>query len=96
MPIYYQCQLKLFVTTRHYCDFIVWSNSEVHVERITQDEALIQSAIPKAIKFWRMCILPELMGKWYTYIKQTSIPSHEQITQEEEEDSGKCGAFANS
>ena len=27
------------------------------------------------------------MGKWYTR-KQTSIPSHEQITQEEEEDSG--------
>ena len=63
---YYQCQLQLYVTKRYYCDFIVWSNSELFVERNNQNDSLIESAIPVATKFWRMCVLPELPGKWYT------------------------------
>ena len=83
---YYQCQLQLFVTKRRYCDFIVWSNSELFVDQINQDDSLIQSAMPVATKFWRMCVLPELMGKWYTR-KQTTISQGQE--QQQEEDHGR-------
>ena len=63
---YYQCQLQLFVTGRSFCDFVVWTKDELHIERITLDEALIESALPIAEKFYKLCILPELLGKWYT------------------------------
>ena len=65
-PYAYQCQLQLFVTEKHYCDFVVWSSSEIHIEWITLDKSLIQAAISVASKFWRLCVLPELLGKWYT------------------------------
>ncbi len=79
---YYQCQLQIFVTRRSFCDFVVWSNNELHTERITLDDTLIQSAIPTAEKFWRLCVLPELLGKWYTRNQPQSL--HAQV----EEDSG--------
>ena len=86
---YYQCQLQMFVTRRLYCDFVVWSPKEVHIERITLDEAFIQTAIPSAEKFWRLCVLPELLGKWYTR-KQCPNPQRTSLhAQTEEEDSGR-------
>ena len=45
---YYQCQLQLFVTGHSFCDFIVWTEQELHIERIIPNEALIQSALPIA------------------------------------------------
>ena len=63
---YYQCQLQVYVTKRSFCDFVVWTNAEVHIERITLDEDFIKSALPTAEKFFKLCILPELLGKWYT------------------------------
>ena len=58
--------MQLVVTKRYYWHFIVWSDSGLHIEFSTQDPALIQPAIPGATKFWRMRVLPELMGKWCT------------------------------
>uniref|UniRef100_A0A1X7TJH5 PHD-type domain-containing protein n=1 Tax=Amphimedon queenslandica TaxID=400682 RepID=A0A1X7TJH5_AMPQE len=82
---YYQCQLQMFVTDRQYCDFVVWSKeSQLHVERITLDESFIQAQMPIAMKFWRLCILPELLGKLYSR-QQTMSVSEEKI----EEDQGK-------
>ena len=33
-----------FVTKKHYCDFVVWSSSEIHIEQNTLDKSLIQTA----------------------------------------------------
>lgn len=63
---YYQCQLQIFVTGRSFCDFVVWTQKELHFERLTLDETLITSALPTAKTFFNICILPELLGKWYT------------------------------
>ena len=79
---YYQCQLQMFVTKR---DIVVWSLVELHIEYITIDETLIQSAIPIAEKFWRLCVLPELLGKWYTRRQAHNVQSD---CIETEEDSG--------
>ena len=61
---YYQCQLHIFVTDCSFCDFVVWTQKELHIERLTLDEALLKSALPTADKFVKTCILPELLGKW--------------------------------
>ena len=89
---YYQCQLQIFVTTRRFCDFVVWSPEELYIERITLDETLIEQAVPNANKFWRLCVLPELLGKWYTRNETSNVQlqgvNDSVQVQAEEEDSG--------
>ena len=80
---YYHCQMQIFSTRRAFCDFVVWSSNELHVERLTLDEDLIKSSIPMVEKFWKLCELPELLGKWFTHQK---LPRFDVET---EEDSGK-------
>lgn len=68
-PFYVQCQLQIHVTKRNYCDFVVWNPTGLHVERLMPDQQIIQETSPKAEKFFRLCILPELVGKWFTRAK---------------------------
>ncbi len=55
-----------------YCDFIVCTfsgskdSSDLHIERITKDHDFWSDLVFKAKRFFRVCILPELMGKWYS------------------------------
>lgn len=88
---YYQCQLQVFVTRRRFCDFVVWSPEELHIERIMLDETLIEQAVPRANK---LCVLPELLGKWFSRKDSTNVQvrgdndSIQQIQVQAEEDSG--------
>ena len=84
---YYQCQLQMFVTEHGYCDFVIWTTDTLHIERVTPDETLIESVLPTAEKFFKLCILPELLGKWYTRIgkKLVNLP-----LQTEEDDGSWC------
>ena len=34
---YLQCQMQFFSTRRAFCDFVVWSSNELHVEQLTLD-----------------------------------------------------------
>ena len=61
----------------------MWSSNELHLERLTLDEDLIKSSIPMAEKFWKLCVLPELLGKSFNHQK---LPKFDVET---EEDSGK-------
>ena len=65
----------------------MWSSNELHVESLTLDEDLIKSSISMAEKFWKLCVLPELLGKWFTRQK---LPTFDVET---EEDSGKWCFF---
>ena len=87
---YYQCQLQIFVTGRSFCDFVVWTQKELHTERLTLDEDLIISALPVAKKFFRMCILPELLGKWYTRHRPTTGNTDLESQECEEDDGSWC------
>ena len=49
-----------------YCDFIVWNRNDIFVERILPDKEFWDSIVPKAEKFFRQCILPEVLGQWFT------------------------------
>ena len=73
---YYQVQQQLFTTHRGYNDFIVCSFSGgaatfVH-ERIYPDKDHWEEQVPKLTTFWRACVLPEILGRWYTK-KPTAI-----------------------
>ncbi|EDO41537.1 predicted protein [Nematostella vectensis] len=67
---YYQVQQQLFATKKGFCDFIVCGFTDtaatfIH-ERIMPDECHWNHVLPKLSQFWRYCILPEILGRWYT------------------------------
>ncbi|XP_023217435.1 uncharacterized protein LOC111619842 [Centruroides sculpturatus] len=59
-PNYYQMQTQIFVCYVEYCDFVVWTEKSLHIERIYKDFTLWNSIIEKTRKFFKFCILPEL------------------------------------
>ena len=67
---YYQVQTQIFVTDVKYCDFCVCTfngdDTGIHIECIFRDEKFWNDCVDKAQIFFRTCILPELLGKWYT------------------------------
>ena len=72
---YYQVQTQLFVLDVDYCDFCVCTfcgNSHgIYIERISRNSEFWDDCVAKASYFFTFCILPELLGKWYTrpYVK---------------------------
>ncbi len=67
---YYQVQQQLHITKRAYCDFVVFATSKaaLHIvqERIFPDSEHWSNMLTKLSLFWRTCILPEILGRWYT------------------------------
>ena len=68
---YYQTQQQIFTVERKYCDFVVCAFDECGAatffnQRIAPDTKHWNSVLPKLAKFWRTCILPEVLGKWYS------------------------------
>ena len=50
-------------------DFVVWNPSSLHTERIVLGETFILEALAKAERFFNICILPDLAGKYFTCSK---------------------------
>ena len=69
---YFQAQQQLFtVTDRKHCDFVVCAISphrepQIVIERIYPDLEHWHTVLPKLEAFWRVSILPEILGHWYT------------------------------
>lgn len=68
---YYQVQMQMFVCNVKYghfvlCTFPSESGPSIHVERIIRDEEMWSECIEHSTRFFRTCILPELLGRWYT------------------------------
>ncbi|XP_028517658.1 uncharacterized protein LOC110248026 [Exaiptasia diaphana] len=71
---YYQVQAQIFITETDYCDFVVWTEQDIHIERVFPDEAFWDEAREKASKFFLVGILPELLGKWYSRPARLNVP----------------------
>ena len=56
----------MFVTKKNYCDFFVWTTKYWHLERISTDMEFDNEMIVQSRKFFKLCILPEILGKFYT------------------------------
>lgn len=67
---YYQVQQQLRVTGRQFCDFLMCAFSHgspmFFMERILPDCSHWEITVPKITKVWRVCILPEILARWYT------------------------------
>ena len=56
----------IYICHATYCDFVAWSEADVVVLHINPCDEFIKSAIEKATEVFKYCILPELLGKWYS------------------------------
>ena len=67
---YYQVQTQMFVCGVRYCDFCVCmfpeQESLPRVECIERNEEFWGNCLLKAKNFFDLCLLPELLGNWYT------------------------------
>lgn len=63
---YYQVQAQLHITKKKYCDFVVWTVTNIHVERIFPDQEFWQSCVEVSSEFYVHAVLPELMAKWFS------------------------------
>ena len=63
---YYQIQAQMHICHATYCDFVAWSEEGVIILRINPCDIFIRSTLEKATEFFKYCILPELIGKWYS------------------------------
>lgn len=65
-PYFYQVQVQLFCTGRSHCDFIVWTEKSIYVERITADERFMKGNLLKVKEFVTRCLIPEILSNWYS------------------------------
>ena len=69
---FFQVQQQLLtLPERKYNDFVVCAFDSSHratiiKERIYPDHGHWKEVLPKLTTFWRTCILPEILGRWYT------------------------------
>ncbi len=57
---YYQIQCQLYCTNKEWCDFVVRTEKEMHIERIYRDRKWWDQQIPKLNAFYQDALLPEL------------------------------------
>lgn len=65
---FYQIQAQLHIANAEYCDFVVWNRNDIFVERILPDLEFWDDVIPKVERFFRISILPEILGQQVTNI----------------------------
>ena len=67
-----------------FCDFVVCAfgdnGAEIVSERIYPDKQHWTNVLPKLSNFWRYCILPEILGRWYTRKNKLFKPAEETNT----------------
>ena len=62
---YFQIQAQMHIMEVDYCDFIVWNDNDIYIERVLPDIVFWDCVVPKAELFFRKCILPEVLGNFF-------------------------------
>ena len=62
---YHQVQCQLYCANRNWCDFVLRTNKEMHVERIYRDKKWWGQQLAKLRKFYFTALLPELASPRY-------------------------------
>ena len=78
---YYQAQQQIFTSKKRYCDFVVCSFNDMKetklvVQRICPDTDHWKADLRKVTNFWKTCVLPEVLGMWYTRKHSTPKVDH--------------------
>ena len=69
---YYQVQTQLGVLQMETCFFVVWTECDMHVDRITFDFKVWEHICERALILFKTAVLPELVGKFYTRLPAVS------------------------
>ena len=56
----------MYVCKVDYCDYVIWTQKGLHVERLVPDNDLIESIITKSKAFFQYAVLPELLGSYFS------------------------------
>ena len=65
-PYYYQVQTQIAICDTDYSDFVVWTEEEVHIERIEQNVSFWEEISRKALRFHDMAVMPELVANFFS------------------------------
>lgn len=76
-----QVQVQMRIAEVQYGDFVVWSPTEMFIQRIQFDEVFFNETYSGVEKFIKTRILPELLGKYYTVPRPVVSPTSEQQPQ---------------
>ncbi|KAL3884912.1 hypothetical protein ACJMK2_025011 [Sinanodonta woodiana] len=71
-----------------YCDFIVWTKSDIFIERIEPNTAFWNNVLSKANTFWQSALLPKLVAKYFTRRVNNDFKSHVSTTLPSQAESG--------
>ncbi|KAH9367161.1 hypothetical protein HPB48_014763 [Haemaphysalis longicornis] len=72
---YYQIQVQVFVWKREYSEFVLWTCTEIHVERVKADKEFLLLLLRAAEGFFKTVLLPELVCRWFTIEKENQPPA---------------------
>ena len=63
---HYQVQLQMLLCQRVYSDFVIYTAKELAVVRVLPDADFISSAVAQVTTFYKLAVLPELVGKYFS------------------------------
>lgn len=63
---YYQVQTQLGVCRCDMAHFVVWTEKELHYEKIFFDRSFFEKIIQKSHHFFVYAVLPELVGRFFS------------------------------
>lgn len=72
---FFQVQAQMAICDAGYCDFVVWTVKDVHVERVFRDSAFWDRVLLKVTKLFIHVVLPELLSHYFT---RSTAPEAEQ------------------
>ena len=79
-----QVQTQISVCQKEYSDFVVSTSEGVFIERILPDPDFFKSLVEKAERFFKLCIMPELVGKFYSRLPAGHINNSNKADQSTE------------
>lgn len=82
---FYQVQLQLLVCERQWCDFVLWTPSDILIERISIDASFCKELEQKSKAFFEQVLLPQLLFKHWTSLPlQETAPTHDESSADSE------------
>lgn len=63
---FHQVQVQMLTTGLSYCDFVVWTVQDCHIERIKYDRDFCSEIVSKCKLFFEQALLPEILFKHWT------------------------------
>lgn len=67
-PFYTQVQCQMFLSKSDYCDFIIWTEKDIYIERIFPNNSFWDEISGKAMHIFKKAVLPELLCTFF-YIR---------------------------